>query len=265
MLARRGRAVGMPGIFEKFANKAKKEGAAQAVKAAAKYAYGRAMSKIRPFMGSYSQFGEDLEIERLLGGKKEGFYVDVGANDPDALSNTKRFYKKGWRGINIEPNAANLHKFRLLRPRDINLNIGIGPQGGEMEFYLFDPHELSTFSAQEAQKYQNLGYKLVEKKPVGIEPLRDVLQKHAQGVEIDFLSVDAEGYDLEVLKSNDWQKFRPRVLCVEITEHASGKRRGDIEAFLAQAGYLLAKYNGLNGMYVDGRGGHSVINNKIHS
>jgi FkbM family methyltransferase len=247
-------------LVGKFIEKAKKEGAIGALKAAGKYAYERAMSKVRPaLLGSYSQFGEDLEIERLLGGKKEGFYVDVGANDPDIISNTKRFYKKGWKGINIEPNSANFKKFVLKRPRDINLNIGIGPAPGDMDFYLFDPHELSTFSGQEAQKYENMGYRLVEKKKVRVEPLFAVLERHAAEKGIDFLSVDAEGFDLEVLKSGDWIKFRPKIVCVEIAEHGTGRRREEIERFLVERGYSLAKFNGLNGIYVDSR---SVINAK---
>jgi FkbM family methyltransferase len=212
------------------------------------------MQKIRPaIMNSYSQFGEDLEIEKAVGKKNDGFYVDVGANDPNRISNTKRFYKMGWNGMNIEPNFENHQKFVIERPRDINLNLGIGPQDGEAKFYIFDPNELSTFSSEEAQKYKALGYKLEKECDVRIIPLWRAIEEHSGGKEIDFLSVDAEGYDLQVLKSNNWEKFRPKVLCVEIAEHGSGKKQAGIEEYLAEIEYSLVKFNGLNGIYKDSR------------
>jgi len=241
-------------LITRFIEKAKKDGVLTAVSTAAKYCSDTTMQRIRPaLMNSYSQFGEDLEIEKAVGKKENGFYVDVGANDPNQISNTKRFYKKGWTGINIEPNFENYQKFVNERPQDINLNIGIGPQDGEAKFYIFDPNELSTFSQEEAQKYQKLGYKLESEKDVRIIPLWKVLEEHAQGKEVDFLSVDAEGYDLEVLKSNNWERFRPKVLCVEIAEHGSGKKQAGVEEFLTKIEYTLVKFNGLNGVYRDSR------------
>ena len=88
------------------------------------------------FTNSFSQYGEDVIIDRLLCHKKRGFYIDIGANHPDRFSNTKRFYVKGWSGINIEPNPIIFKKFAK-RTRDVNLNIGIGGGESTIGFLLF--------------------------------------------------------------------------------------------------------------------------------
>ncbi len=96
--------------------------------------------------GSYSQHREDMLIDSLLKNKKNGFYVDVGANNPIGFNNTKRFYDKGWSGINIEPNIRGYKLFLEQRKRDINLNIGISKKEGNLTFYEMEPDMLSTFS-----------------------------------------------------------------------------------------------------------------------
>jgi FkbM family methyltransferase len=206
----------------------------------------------RRFLHSYSQFGEDRVIDRTLGRPALGFYVDVGANHPDTLSNTRRFYERGWRGINIEPNSNNCELFRVQRPRDINLNIGVGLESADMTFYRFDPHELSTFSAQAAKQYEHMGYKLIDTSRVAIEPLASVLSKHVPSGGIDFLSVDTEGFDLAVLRSNDWARFRPKLICVEIGDHETRAENADIASYLRTQGYVPVYSNGVNAIWRDG-------------
>jgi len=92
-----------------------------------------------PLQNSYSQNSEDVLIDRLLGNKKTGFYVDVGAYDPSRLSNTKRFYKNGWTGINIEPDPRKIEKFYKLRARDLNLNVGVANKNGRLDYFEFEP------------------------------------------------------------------------------------------------------------------------------
>ena len=100
--------------------------------------------------GSFSQKGEDLIIERIIGDIKKGFYIDIGAHNPNVFNNTKRFYQKGWQGINIEPNPRLIQEFFKQRPRDINLHIGIGKTSGSTTFFEFVVDGLSTFSKTEA-------------------------------------------------------------------------------------------------------------------
>lgn len=208
------------------------------------------------FLGSYSQQGEDLFMDKLLK-KKKGFYVDVGANDPDRFNNTKMFYKKGWNGINIEPDSGLFAKLSKKRKRDINLNIGIGEEKSDIVYYKFIPHTLSTFSKEEADNYVAQGFRLVGTKKVFVKRLEDVLAETVGARDIDFISIDTEGYDIHVLKSNDWQRFRPRLICIESVTHTmDGKnntKADEHEEYLRSVGYKKIFDNGLNSIYKDER------------
>lgn len=204
-------------------------------------------------LNSYSQNGEDLVIHKLLGNKKRGFYVDVGANDPVRFSNTQHFYRIGWRGINIEPNFNCFIKIKNARKRDLNLNFGIGGKRSKIMFYQFNFHTLSTFSKKEALLYQKQGYKLDKTKKIKVEKLSYVFKTLLKNRKIDFMSVDTEGFDKVVLLSNDWKKYRPRVLCIESVNHTIGgtKKSSGINKVLKDVGYKLYSDNGLNSIYVD--------------
>jgi len=207
-----------------------------------------------PIKGSYSQKGEDLVIEKLLKSKSTGFYVDVGAHDPKFRNNTKRFYKKGWHGINIEPDYDNYLKLIEDRPKDINLNIGISNDDRVLDFYRFIPDAISTFSKENLDQYLKYGFKLREIRRVKTKCLSEVLTKYVKNKTIDFISVDAEGYDLKVLESNDWRKFIPTVVCVEGCYHYNAKnvfeKTEEIRKFMSKAGYGLAYTNNINDIYV---------------
>lgn len=203
---------------------------------------------------SYSQKGEDLIIDRILRYKKNGFYVDVGAYDPNRFSNTKRFYLRGWCGINIEPNIKNYEKFVNNRPRDINLNIGIGTEERTRVFYNFIPDTLSTFSREEAEKYQEQGYRLIEVKKIRMTTLKSIFEQYCGNKYIDFISIDTEGFDLEVLKSNNWRRYRPQLVCIESISHcidSKGARNTKIDEFLIKINYKKIYDNGLNSIYQD--------------
>lgn len=205
---------------------------------------------------SFAQKGEDVIIDNLLGSKKKGSYVDIGAYDPHRFSNTKRFYLRGWCGINVEPDFNNYKKFVKDRKRDINLNIGIAGSNRNLTFFKFIPDTLSTFSEVEAAKYEKKGYKLAEKIQVKVRKLRDVLREYCENKAVDFISIDTEGYGLEVLKSNDWRRFRPKVMCVESTVRGVGTRKRDmrIEKFLLQHRYKKICDIGSNSIFFDRRG-----------
>lgn len=205
---------------------------------------------------SYSLDREDVIIDKILGNKKKGFYVDVGAYDPCRINNTKRFYDRGWSGINIEPSKENYNKIVLYRKRDINLNLGIGNKNSQMKFYKFIPDTLSTFSTKEKLKYSRLGHKFLGTEFIEIRKLSYILNKYCPMKKIDFLSIDTEGYDFEVLKSNDWKKFRPKVICVETATYkgfkptrSSRAKAGEIDRFLILKGYKVVFDNYTNSMY----------------
>lgn len=210
----------------------------------------------RLILGSYSLDGEDLIIDRLCGGKKTGFYVDVGACHPTRLSNTRHFYEKGWRGINIEANPAQLEAFKKHRPRDINVNVGAGLDEGEsLDFYVMFPQTLGTFSKEFRDMNVARGCEHIKTETIRVQKLSSILGQYLPaGEEIDFLSVDAEGRDFDVIKSNDWQKYRPKVVCVEMaTRYCQVPFEPDLFPkieFFHSVGYELAYHNGMDGFFV---------------
>lgn len=198
---------------------------------------------------SYSQYGEDLVIDKLLGYKQIGFYADVGAYDPHRFSNTKRFYRRGWRGINIEPNFSAYQKFVKARPRDINLNLGVGEKPGKLTFYKFFPDTRSTFSREEATKNKQRGCKVVSKLKVKIDTLANILSKYAANEVIDFFSIDTEGFDMIVLQSNNWRKFKPPVICIESSGGKKEPQNLKKERYLNNLGYQKFFETELNSIY----------------
>jgi FkbM family methyltransferase len=193
---------------------------------------------------SYSQDGEDVVLSAFFESKRKhkGFFVDVGAHHPVRFSNTWMFYRKGWRGINIDPTPGSMKMFNILRSRDINLELGIGGEEGFLNFYCFNEPALNTFDEKVATA-RNTGkpYKITKTIPVKIQPLSDVLTKYLPAnTTIDFMSVDVEGLDLEVLKSNDWIRFSPKFILVEDTSFSLNQPQlSDTHKYLTEKGYSL--------------------------
>ena len=207
----------------------------------------------RVFFGSYSQQGEDLYLLRQFPKDYKGFYVDVGANDPFRFSNTCLFYNRGWRGINIEPNLVKYRKIDKYRTRDINLNIGVGEVDGKLQYYRFLPDTLNTFSKEEADSYVSQGYSMLGVIDVDVKRFENVLEKFLPNREcIDFISIDTEGFDIDVLKGMNVSKFRPHYVCVESVRHSvlsDGVISDSVKNFLSQNGYSEIYSNGLNSIY----------------
>ncbi len=166
---------------------------------------------------SYSQEGEDLVLKRIFGEQKTGFFVDIGAHHPKRFSNTYIFYLQGWRGINIDPLPGTKALFDKERPEDINIEVGISEIENELTYYAFNEPALNTFDKVEAYKKNELKhYFIKEETIIKTYPLSSILEKHLNpNQQIDFMSIDVEGLDLQVLKSNNWFKFKPRIILVE--------------------------------------------------
>ena len=149
-------------------------------------------------------------------GKKSGFYVDVGAHHPRRFSNTFRFYKLGWSGINIEPNPDALKLFQRRRKRDINVGSGVADTQGQLTYFMFNEPALNSFDRTLSEEREGIRYQIIGTKNVAVRRLSDILQDFLPGeVHIDFMSIDVEGFDLQVLQSNDWARFRPTYVLVE--------------------------------------------------
>jgi len=187
---------------------------------------------------SYAQEGEDLLLERMFGRRKQGFYVDVGAHHPVRFSNTYLLYRRGWRGINIDAMPGSMDMFRRLRPLDINLESAIGLGDARLTYYVFKEKALNTFDKVLAEERMRSGRALASKLEIRTRPLADLLGEHVPTMQrIDVLSVDVEGLDLDVLKSNDWQRVRPRVVIVEGLRQSTGGQHASVHDFLINLGY----------------------------
>ena len=199
----------------------------------------------RAFIKAYAQEGEDLILYRIFEQTPPGFYVDIGAHHPRRFSSTYLFYQRGWRGINIDAMPGSMDLFRRIRPRDINLESAISEDGLPKTLLIFSDLALNTFDAERAQEYIAGGYHIVARREVATQTLRDVLRQWLPpGRAIDFMTVDVEGFELQILRSNNWQLFRPTYLLVEYLgcHSVSEAIGGEINAFLVSQGYdLFAK------------------------
>lgn len=165
---------------------------------------------------SFSQEGEDQILSQFFYGIDKGYFLDIGAYHPIIYSNTYKFYLNGWRGINIDAMPGSMINFNNTRPEDINLEVGVSEEHNELDYYIFKSAGLNTFSKTFANEMQKRGYELINTIKVETVKMKDILNKYIpEGKEIHFLSLDVEGLELEVLRSNDWSTFRPRIILVE--------------------------------------------------
>jgi FkbM family methyltransferase len=163
---------------------------------------------------SFAQEGEDLILARIFRGQREGIYVDVGAHHPRRFSNTELLYRSGWHGVNIDAAPGSMEMFRRLRTRDINLEMGVAATDGERDFYVFDEPALNTFDEARAKSVAKPPYHIVNVAKVRCAPLSTILRENKIG-RFDLLTIDAEGYDFEILKTLDWDVNRPKVVLTE--------------------------------------------------
>jgi FkbM family methyltransferase len=192
---------------------------------------------------SFSSAGEDMILRHAVGSDKmEGFYVDVGAYHPVIMSNTYFFYLNGWRGINLDARPGSRQLFDKVRPRDINLEMGVSTHEGEMNYYFIgDDSPMNSFSRDFLEHIGMFG-EVKREIAVPVLPLAEVLDRHLPPEQrIDFMNVDVEGHDLQVLESNDWERFRPRFVVVEDREVDANK--SEIVCFMRGRGYAVYAQN----------------------
>ena len=171
------------------------------------------------FIKSYSQEGEDIILSRYFDTKSTGFYIDIGAHHPYRFSNTYLFYKRGWHGINIDAMPGSMKIFNIKRPNDINLEYAISNSNQLLTFYIYQEKALNTFSKElvDFRTSINTHYKIDSSIQIQTKKLDFILNKYLKPNQIvDFLTIDVEGLDFEVLQSNNWYKYKPRLILVEI-------------------------------------------------
>lgn len=204
----------------------------------------------------FSQTGEDELILKWLP-EQHGLYMDIGAGQPVCGSNTYYFYKKGWEGICVDPIRDNFRMLKLIRRRDTIMQVLVSSRKGKKNFYQFVPYEYSTMVPSIAEKLKDTkGVRFKHALPLEVIPL----SKFAPAMNPllpTLLSIDVEGADLEVLKSNNWSKSLPRVICIEELEY-SLKNKSLIRSFLEDLNYHLVDRTLLSSIFV-----HSVYLNSI--
>ncbi len=206
---------------------------------------------------SYSQSGEDLIVKYIFDviGIEKITYIDIGAHHPYYLNNTNIFYETGSRGINIEPNPSLYQVFEKERPFDINLNVGIhSGENKTLDYYEMSNPTLNTFSKEEANEYKNQeDIEILKVSKIEVKSLVEVTKQYNNGNFTDFISIDVEGLDEEIIKSIDFDTMQPNVISIETISY-SNRGRGinnlELIEYIKQKGYLLYANTNINSIFV---------------
>lgn len=203
---------------------------------------------------SFSQSGEDIlslyALRRL--GITVPSYIDIGANHPTKFSNTYLFYLLGGRGLNIEPDPEMAALIRKERPRDETLNVGAGREAGELEFFIMAQSAFNTCSRSEAEEVQRTSG-IALRKTMKIEVVNVGALLRERGFSPDFMNVDVEGMDMDILASIDWERNRPGVVCVETVDYTTQQKRPEVTEFMRSKDYAPYADTFLNTIFIDGR------------
>jgi FkbM family methyltransferase len=205
----------------------------------------------------FAQRGEDRRLAGLFAGRRRGFYIDVGAWDPTRDSVTKHFYDRGWRGVNVEPHPTYHALLAAERPRDVNLGVALGAERGERSLTLVGASGLATFEsafAESADRWVAANRPApaqISQIVVEVVTLADVCRQHVPpGTPIDFLKIDVEGWEEQVLRGGDWDAYRPEILVVEAVVPLTDLPAWDSwDGFVRARGYTFLEFDGLNRWY----------------
>jgi FkbM family methyltransferase len=211
---------------------------------------------------SYAQQGEDLVVKSLCDhhGVILRTYLDIGANDPILGNNTYLFYLDGARGVLVEPNPLHCGRLRSVRPRDTILEAGIGPREETLaDYYMIgdadhDGGDCNTFSKADADRFvaESKGrWRILEVRKMPLVSVNRVMEESFGGAP-DFLSTDTEGLDLDIVRSLDFDRFRPAIICAEVLAEA-GRIESRIPELMTSRGYSMRGSTGVNAIFVDDR------------
>jgi len=195
-------------------------------------------------MVSYAQNAEDVVLRRVFADVEQGFYVDVGACVPVEDSVTFYFYDRGWSGVSIEPDPHAYTEISKARLRDVNLNAAVGVGDGPVTFYPSAIRGQGTLDPRAGAERTDIPPIQVAQVSLG-----RVFAEHAPPGGVDFLNVDVEGWEAEVLASTDWKEVRPRIVLVEAVDKQGRATHEAWEATLLAASYRLGLFDGLNRFY----------------
>jgi hypothetical protein len=203
---------------------------------------------------SFAQSGEDIVVSTIFShlGLPQPSYIDIGASDPIKLSNTYLFYLQGCRGVLVEPNVDLIPQYQKVRPRDTFLNVGIGIDSTpSADYYRLSEPSWNSFSKEHADLGVAAGKTIKEVVKMPLVNVNEVLAQHFPGGAPDFFSIDIEGLDLPVLKTLNFEKHRPKVICVETIILGTTKEVSETGEFLLSKGYAIRGASLMNTVFVD--------------
>lgn len=197
---------------------------------------------------SYAQSGEDMILDTIFYNVVKGCYVDVGANNPYEQSNTQYFYRKGWRGVNIDALPGSMTIFNKVRKHDINIEAAIANDNSELTYYMFESSFYNTFDNKDIELTKSVT-KLVGEKKIKTIRLAELLGSLDLPT-IHFMSVDVEGLDYQVLDSNNWNKYRPKIIITEFSGRLDLKK-DKVYRLLSENRYNLLCQTVTNVFYIE--------------
>nr|WP_315149658.1 FkbM family methyltransferase [uncultured Flavobacterium sp.] len=209
-------------------------------------------NKIREFIYnryniSFSKSGDDIQLMKLINNNAPGAYVDIGCWHPVKASNSYYFYVRGWKGICIDPNPELKVLYDKFRSKDNFINSGIGESGTSLEYFMLEESSMNTFSKDFLEKHQ-LESKVINKIDIPLFSLKEILDVNLdKNDRLDFFDIDVEGFDLEVLKTNDWDVYRPKVIVIESDMPLQNDICSDIVQYLELQNYRLIGKSIING------------------
>ena len=209
-------------------------------------------NKIYKKRKTYSQDLEDVFINEYFKNKNCGFYIDIGCYHPIKYSNTALLYNRGWKGINIDMNSTSIDLFNIARNRDINICSAISSTNKQVTQFI--DHSYSPVNTID-KKYSDVISKKLSIKPfiekkIQTYTLSQVLKKYKVFInQVDFLNIDVEAHDYEVLKGIDFVKIKPKIICIEIENFSSKLNFEKINNYLKKYNYIFIKKIGLNGFF----------------
>ena len=166
---------------------------------------------------SYSFSGVDLIINNIFRDNQKGFYVDVGCQHPIKNNNTYLLYKKGWKGINIDLDQKNIDLFNIARRNDLNIVAAVDSKINKRNLYFYhDKSPINTLSKNLSDYNKAIVKEIKHIKTTTL----DIILKNStfKNSSIDFLSIDVEGFELEVIKGLNLNIYRPKIIVVEFLD-----------------------------------------------
>lgn len=215
---------------------------------------------------SYAQCGEDLVIDFLAQkfGWKKFTYLDIGTNHPKKFNNTYLFYKKGCRGVCVEPDAELIKKIKFARPNDTVINVGLSAgEESVADFYIMSVNTLNTFNKEDAEELDREGIYTIKKVvKVPLKNINDIIQDNFSGKTPNLISLDVEGWNEELVRSFDFVKYQPELLCIETVSFATDNSEQKIDTiieYVKSKGYFVYSDTFINTIFINQKFWNSLI------